>query len=268
MFLSSQTISRERNGLRERVISNFNGNDERVEELMVFLYDIQTEYDFLEPGNSLVVIYRDAGGLEKIAERIKQGLKEQNPNLDVEVNSRLKDRCLEKMARWHARKGRLHKYNDSRVLDAKDSNGVELVGKNEEEAYLIGEAVKKMPFLKPYVEEHYEGIGLVHHHMIWNNGIPSIQGVDVAIQVTDRKNHELNKKSRDARGHKNYKKLMMQEPHSMPEKTQVIVIDNRSTGHKIICPAVETERARVLKAEDKPTGIMYHLINPREYPVK
>ncbi|MBW2999496.1 hypothetical protein KY339_02385 [Candidatus Woesearchaeota archaeon] len=266
MFLTSQTISRERNGLRERVISNFNANDRRVEEIMVFLYDIQTEHDFIEPQSNLVVIYRDAEGLGKIAERIKQELKRQN--LDIDVNDRMKDSQLEKMARWHAMKGRLHKYNDSRVLDAKDQYGVELVGKNEEAAYLINEAVKKMPFLKQYVEEHYNELGLTHQHMIWNNGIPSIQGIDVAIQVTDRKNHELNKKSRDARGHDNYKKSMMQQPHSMPEKTQVIVIDNRMTGHKIICPGVETERARVLKAEDKPTGIMYHLINPREYPVK
>jgi hypothetical protein len=272
-----------------KVVSNMNGL--RTGQIMDSLERADRQLGILQPGKDLVIIDRDPGYLEEIMAKVlremcpKHIVTQQNhhlphyvvydgkltmyTNLDQDspiamIISRPKHPCsaAEKVARKNAYFGRVCERHDRHKLMIGDIMGFEVIVRKPKDVAGAMAQVLELPFFKlEHYERHEEanGYSAEHANLVYKNGNPFMQGLEVEVQVTDLQSHIDSKTKPEQAHHIGYGAKKLGSTHNLGDR-QLIIVGNHVAIPEWL-PVMETEEARIVRVPNKIQP--YTLVMPR-----
>ncbi|MBI5880498.1 hypothetical protein HZB90_00035 [archaeon] len=273
-----------------KIVSNT--NSPRTGQIMDLLERADRQLEILQPGKDIVLIDREPRHLEEIMAKVlremcpKHIVTQQNhhlphyvvydgkltmyTNLDQNspiamIISRPKHPCsaAEKVARKTAYFGRVCERHDRHKLMIGDVNGFEVIVREPKDVAGAMAQVLGLPFFKlEHYERHNEanGYSAEHANLVYKNGNPFMQGLEVEVQVTDLQSHVDSKTKPEQAHHIGYGSKKLGSTHDLGERQLIIV------GNGITIPdglsVMETEEVRIVRVPN--TIQPYTLVMPRQ----
>jgi hypothetical protein len=122
--------------------------------------------------------------------------------------------------------------------------------------------VLELPFFKlEHYERHEEanGYSAEHANLVYKNGNPFMQGLEVEVQVTDLQSHIDSKTKPEQAHHIGYGAKKLGSTHNLGDR-QLIIVGNHVAIPEWL-PVMETEEARIVRVPNKIQP--YTLVMPR-----